>query len=79
MSEMQKQEGETGDIHVYDQDQQEKLIHILIFRLSMEAINENDNVPDIYIVDYCDSLIVIFGLVVRRKYQMPNSSSRPVT
>ena len=30
MSEMQKQEGETADIPVYDQDQQEKLIHILI-------------------------------------------------
>jgi hypothetical protein len=29
MSEMQKQEGETSDIPVYDQDQQEKLIHIL--------------------------------------------------
>jgi hypothetical protein len=29
MSEMQKQEGETADISVYNQDQQEKLIHIL--------------------------------------------------
>jgi len=29
MSEMQKQEGETTDIPVYVQDQQEKLIHIL--------------------------------------------------
>jgi hypothetical protein len=37
MSEMQKQEGETADIPVYVQDQQEKLIHILIFSLNMEA------------------------------------------
>ena len=37
MSEMQKQEGETADISVYVQDQQEKLIHILIFSLNMEA------------------------------------------
>ena len=37
MSEMQKQEGETADIPVYDQDQQEKLIHILIFSLNMEG------------------------------------------
>jgi hypothetical protein len=38
MSEMQKQEGETSDIPVYVQDQQEKLIRILIVRLNMEAI-----------------------------------------
>jgi hypothetical protein len=37
MSEMQKQEGETADIPVYVQDQQEKLIYILIFSLNMEA------------------------------------------
>ena len=29
MSKMQKQEGETADIPVYDQDQQEKLIYLL--------------------------------------------------
>jgi hypothetical protein len=37
MSEVQKQEGETTDIPVYVQDQQEKLIHISIFRLNVEA------------------------------------------
>jgi hypothetical protein len=35
---MRKQEGEAADIPIYVQDQQEKLIHILIFRLNMDAI-----------------------------------------
>jgi hypothetical protein len=35
---MQKQEGETADIPVYYQDQHEKLMHIFIFILNMEAI-----------------------------------------